>query len=87
MVVKLQAVKNGRSDLDRIGLFSETSYISTGEPFQKTSSNFERINNIDGFLDYRAKGKQFQVLPSKIGKHDPNYNRIFEVSVRSLNIE
>jgi hypothetical protein len=50
-----------------------------GNLFKRHLVIYTALIQIDGFLDYRAKGKQFQVLPSKSGKHDPNYNRIFEV--------
>ena len=65
--------KYGRSDLDRIGLFSETTYISSGEAYNK-------INDL--FLGYRTKGKQFQILPPKMGREPREpYNRIFEVFI------
>ncbi len=38
-------MKYGRSDLDRIGLFSEAAYISTGEAYRKNNGEqFKPIN-------------------------------------------
>ncbi|KAI9208907.1 uncharacterized protein BJ171DRAFT_595350 [Polychytrium aggregatum] len=73
-------IKYGRPDLDRIGLFSEAAYISTGEPF--VERKHDRL--ADAFLTYRSKGKQFLTSPPKDG-HDSKevyfekeYSRIFE---------
>ncbi|KAJ3103933.1 hypothetical protein HDU97_009745 [Phlyctochytrium planicorne] len=66
-----------RQDLDRIGLFSEASYISAKEPF------VERKN--EGFLANRVKGKQFLTTPPKKGHNtrdayfDKDFIRLFEV--------
>ncbi|KAI8806580.1 hypothetical protein BJ742DRAFT_679931 [Cladochytrium replicatum] len=68
--------KYGRPDLDRIGLFSELGYISSGEQY------VEKRN--DSFLTYRTKGKQFQTNPSKRGHDnkdayfDREFIRVFE---------
>ncbi|KAI8855174.1 DNA polymerase family A-domain-containing protein [Chytridium lagenaria] len=66
-----------RQDLDRIGLFSEASYISSKEPFK------DRRNN-EGFLANRAKGKQFLTTPPRRGHDtrdvyfDKDFIRLFE---------
>lgn len=68
--------QGGRSDLVRIGIFSEQKYISVGEQYisKKDSSP----------LDYRANGKQFLTAPPKRGHDtkdayfDRQYTRLFE---------
>ncbi|KAJ3168555.1 hypothetical protein HDU88_001445 [Geranomyces variabilis] len=51
----------GRPDLDRIGIFSEAPYVSTGDKYNEKKS--------DAFLSERTKGKQFITNPPKRG-HD-----------------
>ncbi|KAJ1545348.1 hypothetical protein HK096_006504, partial [Nowakowskiella sp. JEL0078] len=66
----------GRLDLDRMGLFSEMGYISSGEPYPHRKD--------DSFLTNRAHGKQFQTTPPKPGHDnkdayfDKEYSRVFE---------
>ncbi|KAJ3238379.1 hypothetical protein HDU78_003561 [Chytriomyces hyalinus] len=66
-----------RPDLDRLGLFTEASYISTMEPFATKKSG-------DGTLVSRGKGKQFQTSPNKRGHDtrdvyfDKQFIRLFE---------
>lgn len=72
--------KYGRPDLDRIGLFGEAAYVSTGEPFVERKN--DRI--ADTFLTYRNKGKQFVTNPPKKGHEtkdvffEKEYMRAFE---------
>eukprot|EP00842_Homolaphlyctis_polyrhiza_P005628 jgi/Hompol1/6066/HPOL_004861-RA len=69
-------MKYGRSDLVRMGLFSEAQYVSSGETYnsKKNSSS----------LDYRSKGKQFLTAPPKRGHDvkdsyfDKEFIRLFE---------
>ncbi|TPX58729.1 hypothetical protein PhCBS80983_g02934 [Powellomyces hirtus] len=51
----------GKPDLDRIGIFSEAPYISTGDKYNEKKT--------DAFLIDRVKGKQFITNPPKRG-HD-----------------
>ncbi|KAJ3358437.1 hypothetical protein HDU91_005227 [Kappamyces sp. JEL0680] len=66
----------GKSDLDRIGMFSEPNYISSGEVYTAKKG----VNS----LDYRANGKQFLTAPlrkghdTKDGYFEKNYTRLFE---------
>ncbi|KAI8608655.1 hypothetical protein BC830DRAFT_934913 [Chytriomyces sp. MP71] len=67
---------NTRPDLDRIGIFTEASYISTMEPYA--------VKKNDGGLLTRGKDKQFQTSPSKRGHDtrdvyfDKSFIRLFE---------
>lgn len=67
---------NGKSDLDRVGLFREMGYISLKDPYK--GKDLDRP-----FCQDRRKGKQFQSAGSKTGKtqdvyFDPKYSRVFE---------
>ncbi|KAJ3330344.1 hypothetical protein HDU76_005890 [Blyttiomyces sp. JEL0837] len=65
-----------KPDLDRIGLFSEATYVSSKEPFSEKKN--------DGILVGRGKGKQFQTSPPKRGHDtrdvyfDKEFIRLFE---------
>lgn len=65
-----------KPDLDRIGLFSEATYISSKEPFS--------VNKNDGILSARGKGRQFLTSPPKKGHDtrdsyfDKEFIRLFE---------
>ncbi|KAI9341796.1 hypothetical protein DFJ73DRAFT_843367 [Zopfochytrium polystomum] len=65
-----------KSDLDRIGLFSEATYISSKEPYG--------IKPAEGILAARGKGKQFLTSPPKRGHDtrdvyfDKEFIRLFE---------
>ncbi|KAJ3220280.1 DNA-directed DNA polymerase gamma mip1 [Dinochytrium kinnereticum] len=75
-VVNSMPQSDKRQDLDRIGLFSEASYISAKEPFTDKRN--------EGFLANRAKGKQFLTTPPKKGHNtrdaffDKDFIRLFE---------
>ncbi|KAI8907374.1 hypothetical protein EDD86DRAFT_209408 [Gorgonomyces haynaldii] len=66
----------GKTDLVRMGLFSEAQYISSGEQYNTKKGG--------STLDYRTKGKQFLTAPPKKGhddKHayfDKEFVRVFE---------
>ena len=65
-----------KNDLLRMGIFSEPTYITVGEPY-----NSKRAMT----LDFRANGKQFLTAPTRHGKNpdaffDHNFIRLFEVS-------
>ncbi|KAJ3085709.1 hypothetical protein HK102_013903 [Quaeritorhiza haematococci] len=66
--------KFGRPDLDRLGVFSELSYLSN-EPYRPSK---------DKFLTERAKGKQFSTHPPHRGHHthdvyfQKEFTRLFE---------
>jgi hypothetical protein len=74
--------KKGRPDLERMGLFSEASYISAGEPFRQKNGKTNHISFkknsvlvfnlgiiclVDTSLVNRIKGKQFLTTPTKKG--------------------
>ncbi|ORY47758.1 hypothetical protein BCR33DRAFT_714823 [Rhizoclosmatium globosum] len=65
-----------RPDLDRIGLFTEASYISTNEPYTGKRNEHTLVS--------RVKGKQFQTSPNKRGHDtrdvyfDKQFIRLFE---------
>ncbi|KAI8607262.1 hypothetical protein BC830DRAFT_1159159 [Chytriomyces sp. MP71] len=59
-----------RSDLDRMGVFNEPSYISTMEPY--------RGKKTDEVIPTRGKGKQFETSPSKTGLDAKSFVRLFE---------
>ncbi|KAJ3014950.1 hypothetical protein HKX48_004873 [Thoreauomyces humboldtii] len=61
--------KFGRPDLDRIGIFSEAPYISTGDKFNEKNSG--------AFLAERTKGKQFITNPGKL-YFNKEFARVFE---------
>ncbi|KAH6560634.1 hypothetical protein BASA62_010343 [Batrachochytrium salamandrivorans] len=69
-------VKPGRSDLVRMGLFSEVQYVSNGESYNSKKQACA--------LDYRTKGKQFLIAPPKQGQNtrdayfNKEYIRLFE---------
>ena len=75
----------GKSDLDRIGMFSEPNYISSGEPYTANKGGLARILLIVNTLNYREKGKQFLTSPrhkghdTKDAYFDKTYIRLFEV--------
>jgi hypothetical protein len=64
------------NDLIRMGIFSEPTYISVGEPFTSKKGT--------STLDYRANGKQFLTAPPRRGHDtrdvyfDHSYVRLFE---------
>ncbi|KAI9347004.1 hypothetical protein BDR26DRAFT_907845 [Obelidium mucronatum] len=66
-----------KPDLDRMGIFTEASYISTNEPFTGKKN--------ENTLLSRVKGKQFQTSPNKRGHDtrdvyfDKQFIRLFEV--------
>jgi hypothetical protein len=69
-------VAYGKSDLNRIGIFSEQKYISVGEAYVSKKGG--------STLDYRANGKQFLTAPlrsghdSKDAYFDQQFIRLFE---------
>ncbi|KAJ3272536.1 hypothetical protein HDV01_005487 [Terramyces sp. JEL0728] len=73
---ELSGFHYGRSDLTRMGIFSEPNYISVGEPYQTKKGA--------STLDYRANGKQFLSSPPKHGHDskdayfDQTFGRLFE---------
>ncbi|KAJ3324324.1 hypothetical protein HDV06_000363 [Boothiomyces sp. JEL0866] len=73
---ELSGFHYGRSDLTRMGIFSEPNYISVGEPYQPKKGA--------STLDYRANGKQFLTSPPKYGHDskdayfDQTFVRLFE---------
>jgi hypothetical protein len=68
--------KYGRSDLIRMGIFSEPNYITVGEQYVS-----KKVNT----LDFRANGRQFVTAPLRQGHDtkdayfDQNFIRLFEV--------
>ncbi|KAJ3204143.1 hypothetical protein HDU82_006054 [Entophlyctis luteolus] len=75
-------VEKRKPDLDRMGIFTEASYISTKEPYQEKKNQ--------GTLLGRVKGKQFQTTPSKNGHDtrdvyfDKQFIRLFEATGKPL---
>jgi hypothetical protein len=64
-----------RNDLMRMGIFSEPTYISVGEPYNSKKTMT---------LDFRAAGKQFLTAPAHHGQNpdayfDHHFVRLFEV--------
>lgn len=67
---------NGKSDLDRVGLFREMGYISLKDPYKGKDPDRP-------FCQERRKGKQFQAAGTKSGTtqdvfFDSKYSRVFE---------
>ncbi|KAJ3128200.1 hypothetical protein HK098_004946 [Nowakowskiella sp. JEL0407] len=69
-------------DLDRIGLFSEMGYISSGEPYPQRRNGANNFS--DSVLNFRSQGKQFLTNPPRKGHDnkdayfDREYIRLFE---------
>ncbi|KAJ1541262.1 hypothetical protein HK405_010737, partial [Cladochytrium tenue] len=67
-----------KPDLDRIGIFSEATYISVNEPYAGNK------HDAGGMLPGRGKGKQFLTAPPKRGHDtreayfDREFGRLFE---------
>lgn len=62
---------NGKSDLERVGLFREMDYVTLQDPYKG--------NQEKPFCVSKYKGKQFQVSHNKTGVYfDKSYSRVFQ---------
>ncbi len=90
---KNEGKRFGRPDLERIGIFSEPSYITSNDPYVppqgKTKDNLN-ICLVNGFCKDRVKGKQLLTNPPKKGHQaffSKEFVRIFQVRLTVIDYD